>query len=138
MDSKEKAIELHKKGYNCSQSIVCAFADRTDMDERDLFRLAEGLGFGMAVKETCGAISGVCLLVGAVNSDGDLEKPQSKKTTYKLCKAMMNEFKETVGSLNCAEIKGIAGGEVLKSCDGCIEEAAEILEKYLFAKETET
>lgn len=39
IDSKISiAHENHKKGYNCAQSVSCAFSDRTDFDEETIFR----------------------------------------------------------------------------------------------------
>ena len=32
MNRIEKALENHKKGYNCSQSVACAFCDKIGMD----------------------------------------------------------------------------------------------------------
>ena len=29
MTRKEKAIELHDKGFNCAQAVACAFAEET-------------------------------------------------------------------------------------------------------------
>lgn len=54
----EQAIAFHDRGFNCAQSVVCAFADKTGLDETTLFRITEGLGLGMGCMEgTCGAIS---------------------------------------------------------------------------------
>ena len=38
----EKALELHAKGYNCAQAVVCAFKDKLDTDEKVLYKIAEG------------------------------------------------------------------------------------------------
>ena len=57
-DRASLAIEYHDKGYNCCQSVCCAFKDKVDLDEKTLFRITEGLGLGMGCMEgTCGAIS---------------------------------------------------------------------------------
>ena len=48
MTKKELAIALHDKGYNCCQSVVCAFKDELGVDEETLFTVlsvAEQLGF---------------------------------------------------------------------------------------------
>ena len=43
MTRKEKAIELHNKGFNCAQAVACAFADETGIPEETLFAACEGL-----------------------------------------------------------------------------------------------
>ena len=131
MDKKELALKLHGKGYNCAQSVLCAFADELDMDEKDMFRMAEAFGFGMGCMETCGAVSGMVFAAGIKESDGNLDAPATKKARYKASKSMVNAFKEKNQSVICREIKGVDTGTVLRSCNGCIEDAVEILEAYL-------
>ena len=47
MTRKEKAIELHDKGFNCAQAVACAFAEETGIPEEILFAACEGFGLGM-------------------------------------------------------------------------------------------
>ena len=49
MDRKEKAIELHSKGYNCAQAVLMAFEDKTGADSGMLMKLSEGFGGGMVL-----------------------------------------------------------------------------------------
>ena len=131
-----KSMELHKKGYNCCQAVACAFLDKTDLDEETMFRLTEGFGLGMGgMKGTCGAISGAVVLAGLKNSTGNLEKPDSKGSTYKLSKQIVNEFIEKNQSIVCKEIKGVETGEVLRSCNGCIKDAVILAGKILYGEE---
>ena len=44
MTRKEKAIELHDKGFNCAQAVACAFAEETGIPEEKKFEASEGLG----------------------------------------------------------------------------------------------
>ena len=44
---------------------------------------------------------------------------------------MTNAFLEKNGSIICRDIKGVDTGKVLRSCDGCIEDAAQIIEETL-------
>lgn len=127
----ERAVALHKKGYNCAQSVACAFADELGMDEKEVFRLMEGFGLGMGCMGTCGAVSGMTAIAGMRSSDGNTEKPGSKKTSYKAAKEMIRRFEEKNTSIICREIKGVDTKKVLRSCDGCVEDAAEIAAAYL-------
>ena len=132
MTKKEKAISLHDKGYNCAQSVACAFAEEIGVAEDVLFAACEGFGLGMGVaKGTCGAVSGAVMLAGFKNSSRNLEHPSSKAATYKLAGAISGEFLEKNGSLTCCELKGLNTGKVLRSCPDCITDAVEIAEKVL-------
>lgn len=131
----EQALVNHKKGYNCAQSVACAYCDLFGIDEKTTFRLAEAYGFGMGTMGTCGAVTAMAMVNGMKNSDGNLEAPATKKTSYGDMKKMTKEFFEKNGSVMCDEIKGTTGGQVLRSCDGCIEDAANIIEKILLTKE---
>ncbi|MCQ2546385.1 MAG: C-GCAxxG-C-C family protein [Clostridia bacterium] len=127
----QKALDNHHKGYNCAQSVACAFAEELGMDEKELFKMMEGFGFGMGCMGTCGAVSGMTAVAGLKESDGNLEQPASKKASYRASKKMIKAFEEKNGSVICKEIKGVDTGKVLRSCDGCVEDAAEIVEKNL-------
>ena len=70
--------------------------------------------------------------MGMKNSNGNLgEGERSKGATYKLIKEAIEKFQEKNGSIICKEIKGMETGKVLRSCDGCIEDAVEIIEEML-------
>lgn len=127
----QKALDNHHNGYNCAQSVACAFAQELGMDEREVFRIMEGFGFGMGCMNTCGAVSGMTAIAGLKESGGEPGSPASKKASYRASKKMMKAFEEKNGSVICRELKGVESGKLLRSCDGCVEDAAEIAEKYL-------
>lgn len=132
MDRVQKALENHKKGMNCCQAVACAFADALGVDENTVFAMGEGFGAGMGGMEcTCGAISGAVILAGLKNSSKDVENPTTKGKTYGLSKAIVKEFETKNGSVVCKELKGIGTGQPLRSCDGCIEDAARLAQKIL-------
>ena len=83
-----KALENHKKGYNCAQAVACVYCDAFGIDEQTAFKMAEGFGFGMGTMGTCGAVSAMALCAGMKNSDGDLMSPKTKKETYRMIKEM--------------------------------------------------
>lgn len=132
MTKKELAIALHDKGYNCCQSVVCAFKDELGVDETTLFKAGEGFGFGMGNSNgTCGAVSGAVMAAGFKNSTANFDGPKSKADTYALCKKILDSFEKKNGSLVCKDLKGIETGVVLRSCPGCIEDAVEIVQEVL-------
>lgn len=129
-EAVKKALENHRKGYNCAQAVACAFCDRLGKNEKDVFEIMEAFGFGMGTMGTCGAVSAMAAVVGMEVSDGNMEKPRTKKNCYRDMKALTDAFLDKNGSVICREIKGIDSGVVLRSCDGCIQDAAELLEEY--------
>ena len=93
------ARALHTKGYNCAQAVACAFAPLMGADEDLCFRMAEGLGGGIATHtETCGALLGGAAVLGAplthdfaVVSLSDLLTPW-EKITARLTAAAQADF----------------------------------------------
>lgn len=132
MNHKEKAALLHAKGYNCAQSVACAFCEDLGLDEKLVFKLNEGFGFGFGCgKSACGALSGAVMLAGFKSSSGNLFAPDSKKATYKIAADFTNKFKEKTGSIICEEIKSGKNGTPLCSCAQCISIGVELFEEYL-------
>ena len=131
-ERKQIAIESRKRGYSCSQAVTCAFKDRYGIDESTLLKISEGFGGGIAgTKGVCGAVTAMVLLAGLENADGNTEKVTSKQDTYKIGSGFMDAFEEQTGSVICSKLKGLDGGEMLRSCNGCIEDAIEIVSKFI-------
>lgn len=146
MTKAEKAVELFKEGYNCSQSVVGAFCEDFGIDFDTAMKMSEPFGGGMGrMRLTCGAVSGMFMLVGMKYSKaqgGDLE---TRKLVYETVQEMAEEFKNKNGTITCAELLGADipknGGAVptprtetfykKRPCIGCIADCAEIAEKYL-------
>lgn len=131
MDRVAKAVSLHHKGYNCAQSVVCAYADLVGLDEQTAYKISESFGLGMGQMEVCGAVAAACMLAGMKNSGGLENVGKTKGQTYKIDRMIAEEFKDLNKSVICRELKGVETGTVLRTCDGCVEDAARIVEKYL-------
>lgn len=118
----------HQLGCNCCQAVLLAFekeiGEKMNLDEELLMALGSGFGAGMGSMEaTCGALVGAGMVAGML-SDGKI--PMVLKT-----RAMSAEFKERVGALRCADIKGVQTKKVLCSCDNCVRYAIQIAEKNI-------
>lgn len=133
----KKALEKHKAGYNCAQCVACTFSDEVGVDEDFLFRATEGLGAGMgSTKATCGAVAGAGVVFGMKNSTGK-DLLGSKAATCRLSRELVKQFEEKNGTIICENLKGVKTKKVLRSCEGCIEDAVEITEKILKSLENE-
>lgn len=133
MDRAEKAVAFHRRGYNCSQSVACVFADEVGMDEATLYRISEGFGAGMGTaKGVCGAIAGAAMIAGMINSDGDTEHPgQTKAKSTKAAADMQRMFIREAKALYCKEIKTGNNGTAFTSCDDCIRIGVRAVEEVL-------
>ena len=125
------AEDKHSKGYNCAQAIVCTYCEVFGIDEESAFRIAEGFCRGMGnMQSTGGARSGI-MLASLKNSNGLVSPGSTKASTYKIVKQLSEEFREMNTSIVCKDLKGIDDGVVKRTCPGCIEDAARLVEKYL-------
>ena len=80
----EKAVALFKEGYNCSQSVVAAFADMYGFTHEQALKMSASFGGGIGrMRQTCGAACGLFMLAGAVLyiRCKDLFIPENKKDT---------------------------------------------------------
>ncbi len=120
-----RAVENKNSGkYNCAQSVACAFADVAHVDEEVFYRLAGAYGTGMGCLEgTCGALVGAGMVLGAVSRD--------RLEAMKRMKAVMVGFGSKNGATVCKYLKGVETGQPLRSCAGCVADAAELLERVI-------
>lgn len=131
MTKAEIALENHKKGYNCAQAVTCAFCEEFGIGEEEMYKLSEGFGLGMGMMDTCGALTGLFMLMGLKNSGGIEKAGKTKGDTYKKVKEYAARFREMNGSIYCRELKGVETGIVLAPCDKCIVDAVALAEEFL-------
>lgn len=119
------------KGYNCCQAVACTYCEKYGISEEDIFRLTEGFGLGMGgLMDTCGAVTGMFLIISLANSAGDMEHPlTTKMDTYAKFREAAKQFKEKLGSVYCRELKKSDGKQPLVCCTQCVETAAKIVDE---------
>lgn len=101
-------MELFKKGYNCSQAVVAAFADIYGLDENLALRISSSFGGGLGrMRMTCGAVSGMAILAGLENGSAIAGDNAGKGKNYELVQELANRFKSHTGSIICAEMLGL-------------------------------
>ena len=149
MSRAEKAKEYFMQGYACSQAVALAFADVMNMEEETIIKLTLPFGGGLGrLRLTCGAISGLAVVVGMVFAKSE-NTPENKLNTYAIVQELCNKFQAENGSLICGElltganVKTEVGGEAeartetyykKRPCGELVYNAAEILEEYLKEK----
>ena len=107
MDHREVAQNYFKKGYNCAQSVAMAFSDVTGLSEKESARLASSFGGGLGrMREVCGAVSGMAIVVGALYGYDDPSIPGAVQKHYALVQELAASFREKNGSIICRELLG--------------------------------
>lgn len=144
MTHKEKAIELLKQKYHCSQALLGAFAEDFGLDLKTAFKISACFGGGMRQGTTCGCITGGLLVLGLAfgftdPQDKELETYGNRKTEEYIC-----AFRERMqGDIYCRDILGKdisvpeemavirQEGLILQKCPRAFFASIEILEKML-------
>ena len=109
MTKSEQAVNLFKQGYNCCQAVFCAFCQDFGINSETGLKLSSSFGGGMGgMREVCGAVSGMFMVLGlkygyCVSNDIDL-----KKQHYNLIQQAAKKFTEENGSIICKELLGIS------------------------------
>lgn len=129
-EKSERAAERKQSGMNCAQAVASVFKDESGLDEETVLAATQtfGTGIGASMAGTCGAVTGAAFILGMAGKD----KPRGEN--MKKARELVQKFKEKNGSVTCCELKGIGTGKVLRSCEGCVRDAAEILEDILSEK----
>lgn len=145
MTRAERAVALFEGGCNCAQAVFVAFADLCGMGEKAALRLSSSFGGGLGrQREVCGAVSGMCMVLGALYGYDDVEDPQLKKEHYARVQALCGAFKERYGSIVCRELLGAKRADSTpnptprdaefyrtRPCARFVGAAAELLEAYI-------
>lgn len=104
----ENAKALFMQGYNCTQAIAGAFCEYMNLDFTTAIKIASPFGGGMGrMREVCGAISGMYLVLGAKYGYTDIADKQAKIDVYTDVQQLANEFKLKYGSIICRELIGL-------------------------------
>ena len=148
MTRKELAINYFKEGYNCSQAIVLAFKDVLSVDANDLCKIASPFGGGISrMRETCGAVTGMVLVLGNLIGYDTPEMGEKKHELYKNTQELLKIFEKKYGSLTCRVLLNLSSQHddpkpsprdhsffEKRPCPELIGGAAEILDNYIKEK----
>ncbi len=120
----ERARQLHKSGYNCSQSVFMVFDDIHGLDQQTAAKISSGFGGGVGgQRQVCGAVSGMAMVIGMTR----YMAPVDKALVYHEVQDYSDDFKKINGSIICGEL--LKPGR--KPCMSLIEDAIAIIDKKL-------
>ena len=105
-----KAENNFLEGYNCTQAVVLTFKDFLQEDMETLLKLASPFGGGMGrLRETCGAFSGVLIVLGLLEGYNTPEFGKIKNDLYAKVQLLGKDVEKEFGSLRCRDLLGTKG-----------------------------
>ena len=142
---KQQAVIYFEAGYNCSQAVFMAYSDMYGIGPETAAKLATSFGGGMGrLREVCGAVSGMFLVLGLQYPFTDTKDKLAKNTNYKAVQRTASEFKSIMGSYICADLlklkhepqssESLERNEAYyksRPCTRCVKLAAEIVGKEI-------
>ncbi len=144
MTHKEKAVELLKKKYHCSQALLGAFAGDFGLDLKTAFKISTCFGGGMRQGTTCGCITGGLLVLGMAFGFSDPQDKELEVYGNRKTEEYIRAFRESMqGDVDCRDILGKdvskpedmavirKEGLILQKCPRALFASIEILEKML-------
>lgn len=141
----EKAKDLFKQGYNCSQAVLGAFCEELGLDFETAMKLSGSFGGGMGrMREVCGSLSAVFMVIGLKYGYCTTENPNAKGELYKRVQEIAGRFRAQKGSIICRELlRGIEQSTAptpsertdeyyrKRPCIKMVEDAALLVEEYI-------
>ncbi|WP_294384763.1 C-GCAxxG-C-C family protein [uncultured Ruminococcus sp.] len=146
MSKGDIAKQNFLNGYNCSQAVLLAFCEDFGLEKETALKISEPFGGGMGrMREVCGTVTGMFMVLGLAMGNSDAKDGSTKKNVYKSVQELAEKFKQDNGSIICRELLGIQKAnkesyvpsertnEYYKKrpCPELCKYAADILEEYL-------
>lgn len=114
--------------YNCAETILYAAneAYKLDLDKKALKTMA-AFGGGMAIEETCGALTGALAVLGILYVK---DKAHESDRIKELTKEYFKKFKEKLSTDNCKKLKELYRNDEIR-CSRIVFAAAEALDEMV-------
>ena len=141
---EELAYKYFTQGYNCAQAVFAAFHAEMGIDEKTALRLSSAFGGGMGrLREVCGAVSGMFMVLGMLYGYDEAKNDEAKKLLYSRVQAFAAEFKDEYGTIICRELIGVPGAQKptptprnpefynKRPCLGFVTSAARIMSDFI-------
>ena len=141
----KKTGELFREGYNCAQSVFCAFSDELGFDFETALKLSSSFGGGMGrLREVCGAVSAMFMIAGLKYGYTTPNNDEIKGEHYSRIQELAARFKEKHGTIICRELLGLDVKQDNpipskrteqyykdRPCEDIIRDASEIIAEYI-------
>lgn len=151
-DRIERAVELFMSGYNCSQSVVAAFADLYGFTREQALLMSASFGGGIGrMRQTCGTACGMFMLAGLETGAVRGDDRERKSHNYAVVQQLAAKFEQENGSLICSQLLGLnkeaaanrnpeaekrtAAYYAKRPCVRMVESAARIFAEFLSSRQ---
>lgn len=143
MGNADKAAEMFREGFSCSQAVLAAYCEQFGMDKEQAYKIGSSFGGGMHLDQTCGAVTGALMVIGLKYGRTRADDIEAKMNTAKKVVEFAKKFKARHGTISCTELLGcnistMEGYEEAKkkdlfkqACPKYVISAAEILDEML-------
>jgi len=139
---QEKAINVFRSDFNCSQSVLSVFSEDLKIDNNLALSISCGFGGGMGrLQETCGAVTGAFMAISLFASSKYSDNKDRKAKSYEMIQNFNKKFVEIHKTANCkallnCDLSTKEGQEYAKShkvyeniCENCILSSVQILDE---------
>jgi len=100
-----KAQFLFDEGYACSQSVLLAYADQFDIDEKAAKLISSTFGGGMGrLRQKCGAVTGGFMVLGLAHGNANPKDMDTKLAAYQMVRDLNTQFEDIHGTSVCSEL----------------------------------
>ena len=105
---REEAEKYFVDGFNCAQSVFLAFAEELGLDRDTALKISSSFGGGMGrLREVCGAVSGMFMVLGVRYGYTSPEADSEKAELYRKVQELAGKFKEENQTIICRELLDI-------------------------------
>jgi C_GCAxxG_C_C family probable redox protein len=105
----DRAEELFREGYACSQAVLMACATHLDLPPLVAARAASAFGGGMARHGwTCGAVTGAMMAIGYHAGNETAGEKDQKDDSYARIARMVDAFRAEHGATECSRLLGLS------------------------------
>lgn len=102
----EKAQELFKQKYHCSQAVFAAFSEELGLSQKQALKIGGCFGGGMCKGEVCGACAGALMALGLKYGQCEIDDLEGRAKTNDVAVKFLEEFHSENGSYLCKELLG--------------------------------
>lgn len=143
MITEEEVDRLFKEGFDCSQIVLAAVADKIGITREHAYAVASCFGIGMAQGETCGAATGAMMAIGIRYGNVKTGDLKTKSEVFAKRDEFIKRFAEMNGKVKCPDLLGRrvdsfdelvllgATTDVFRNCRRYCVNAVKILEDML-------
>jgi C_GCAxxG_C_C family probable redox protein len=146
-DPTDVAVQRFRDGFNCSQAVFAAFAEREGLAVDVALRIAGTFGGGIArTGQTCGAVTGALMALGLRYGTTTAGDANAKERQYGPARDLMTRFADRHHSTRCCDLLGcdigtpegrqlaVERGLLTNLCPELVADAARLVADWMSAE----